>query len=282
VAAGGRDIAVAQRRDLSGRPRESFHCSRRRLGTAVVGGRESPDSGQRYPEALPWLCKSEGEVRAEPRWEKWRGGSAVAALNSERGWRWWRRRISGEERCSDGGGGQKSNGEGGFTRGVLQRLDGGGEKNRGTAAQRPFEAEAGEAGEGWGVRVRPREGGGRLRFDRAMRRTKWGWWGLAQAGARGRWGRAVIVPSWQRARGQGMKGVRARSRHAEEDDVGGAGSRRCADRRHLQPAGSGWCGSVSRLVGAGEWCDTCGLRVSTWAARGKEGAGPDPREQCQF
>jgi hypothetical protein len=35
------------------------------------GGRESPDGGRRCPEALPRLCKCEGEVRAEPKWEKW-------------------------------------------------------------------------------------------------------------------------------------------------------------------------------------------------------------------
>jgi hypothetical protein len=49
-----------------------------------VGG-ESPDGGRHCPEALPRLCKSEEEVRAELKWEKWGGGSAVAALTSERG-----------------------------------------------------------------------------------------------------------------------------------------------------------------------------------------------------
>jgi hypothetical protein len=58
---------------------------RREFSAAAVGGGESPDSGRCCPEALPWPCKSEGEVRAEPKWEKWGGGSTVAALTSERG-----------------------------------------------------------------------------------------------------------------------------------------------------------------------------------------------------
>jgi hypothetical protein len=45
--------------------------SQREFGAAAVGGRESPDGGRRCPKALPRLCKSEGEVRAEPKWEKW-------------------------------------------------------------------------------------------------------------------------------------------------------------------------------------------------------------------
>jgi hypothetical protein len=94
---------------------------RREFGAMAVGDGESPDGGRRCPEELPWLCKSEGEVRAEPKWEKWGGGSAVVALTSERERRWWRDRISGEGRCSDGGGGRKRNAEEGFTRGVLRR-----------------------------------------------------------------------------------------------------------------------------------------------------------------
>jgi hypothetical protein len=93
----------------------------REFGVTAVDCGESPDGGRRCSEALPWLYKSEGEVRAKPKWEKWGGGSMVASLTSERGRHRWRGRISGEGQCSDSGGGRKSNKEGGFTRGVLRR-----------------------------------------------------------------------------------------------------------------------------------------------------------------
>jgi hypothetical protein len=91
---------------------------RREFGATAVGGGESLDSGRRCPEAL---CKSEKEVRAEPKWETWGGRSAVAALTSERGRRRWRSRIPSEGWRSNSGGGRKSNREGGFAHGVLQR-----------------------------------------------------------------------------------------------------------------------------------------------------------------
>jgi hypothetical protein len=86
----------------------------------MVGSGESSDSGRRCVEAFSRICGSEGEVRAEPKWEKRGGGSVVAALTSERGHRQWRGQIPSEGRCSDGGGSRKSNGEGGFAHGVLR------------------------------------------------------------------------------------------------------------------------------------------------------------------
>jgi hypothetical protein len=57
----------------------------REFGAAAVSDGESPNGGRRCPEAFTRLCKSEGEVRAEPIWEKWGGGSTVAALTLKRG-----------------------------------------------------------------------------------------------------------------------------------------------------------------------------------------------------
>jgi hypothetical protein len=85
------------------------------------GGRS--DGGWRC-SALPYGSKSGGRREAEPKWEKWGGGRAVMALTSKWGRRRWRGQILGAGRRSDGGGGQKSSGEGGFSRGVLRSEDG--------------------------------------------------------------------------------------------------------------------------------------------------------------
>jgi hypothetical protein len=78
----------------------------------------------------------------------------VAALTSKRGRCRWRGRILSAGRRSDGGSSRKSNGEGGFDRGVLQSEDGGvgREPRHVSVGQLPFERRWGEAGEGWGSR----------------------------------------------------------------------------------------------------------------------------------
>jgi hypothetical protein len=75
----------------------------------------------------------EEEVRPSPNGGKWGGESTTTALTSERGLRRWHGRILSEGWCSDGGGGRKRNGEGGFACGVLRSEDGGG---KGTEARR--------------------------------------------------------------------------------------------------------------------------------------------------
>jgi hypothetical protein len=50
---------------------------RREFSVAAVDGGESLDGGRRCPEALLRLCKSEEEVRAKPKWEKWGEGSGI-------------------------------------------------------------------------------------------------------------------------------------------------------------------------------------------------------------
>jgi hypothetical protein len=162
----------------------------REFGATAVDGGECPDCGRCCPKELPWLCKSEGEVRAKPK--------------LERGRRWCRGRISSEGQRSDGGDGQKSNREGGFTHGGASEV---GQRRRkeprhGGVRRRPFEADAGEVGEGgvsgsahvkegegWGGgvgsgSVAPREG----RRGRA-------WRGQAPAGARDRQGRVAVIPA---------------------------------------------------------------------------------------
>jgi hypothetical protein len=73
------------------------------------------------------------------------------------------------------------------------------------------------------------------------------------------------------------EGAQARSCHAEEDGVGGAGR---VWRRQGHAVGGGGARSVMC-----EWGGEGGARgpcVKAWAGRGKEGARPGPREQCQF
>jgi hypothetical protein len=82
---------------------------RRDIGATAVGGEGRSDSGWRCSEVHLRLDESEGEMRPEPKWVKWGGGSTVAALTSERGWRWWRAQIPDEGRRSDGGGGRAGN-----------------------------------------------------------------------------------------------------------------------------------------------------------------------------
>jgi hypothetical protein len=99
-----------------------------------------------------WLCEQEEEVRPSPNG----GGESIAvALTSGRGRRRWRSRILSAGQCSDGGGGWKSNGEGGFARGCFgvrtEGARGGGREPRcGGIGRLPFEWRRGEAGEGRG------------------------------------------------------------------------------------------------------------------------------------
>jgi hypothetical protein len=117
---------------------------RREFGATAMGGGGSPEGGRCCLEALLRLCKSEGEVRAEPNWR-----------NGEEGAWWW---LSPHRGDSVGGatefplrGGaptvgavEKATGrgvcpwgalEGGWSRGKEPRHSG--------VGRRPFEAEAG-------------------------------------------------------------------------------------------------------------------------------------------
>jgi hypothetical protein len=81
----------------------------RDIGAAKVDGGGRSDDDWRHSEVHLLLHESEREMRPETKWEKWGGGSVVAALTSERGWRRWRGQIPDEGQCSDGGGGRASN-----------------------------------------------------------------------------------------------------------------------------------------------------------------------------
>jgi hypothetical protein len=81
----------------------------RDIGAAKVDGGGRSDDDWRHSEVHLLLHESEREMRPETKWEKWGGGSAVAALTSERGWRRWRGQIPDEGQCSNGGGGRASN-----------------------------------------------------------------------------------------------------------------------------------------------------------------------------
>jgi hypothetical protein len=125
------------------------------------------------------------------------------------------------------------------------------------------------------------EGGGRLGFGRATRKTAWGAWrGLPLAGARGGHPYVAVCVRAGDKKGGGVR-ARSRSRHTEEDGVGGLvadGVRTGGTSSQPVAASAGRCHGA-REEGNGA---VRGLHVSVWACRGKEGAWLGPREQCRF
>jgi hypothetical protein len=160
---------------------------RREFSATAVGDGGSPDGGQRCPEALPRLCKSEGGVRAEPKWEKWGAGGARGSSHLGEGTTSVVRPNSRWGAALRQWGRSKKQRGGGFcpwgASDVGRRR--GKETRRGGIGRCPFEAEAGKAGEGWGVRALPREGGRRRGVWLSGRARVWR-------------GRAAVCPAWQR------------------------------------------------------------------------------------
>jgi hypothetical protein len=144
AAAGRRGLTTRGAAQQPARPGRLCHPARRvrsrsdHRARSARGGAGSPgrwrdggvaeryrrDGGPQRREVRRWLTmlcvtlqffEREEEVRPSPNGRGgWGGESTTVALTSERGRRWWRGRILSKGWRSDGGGGQKSNGEGGF------------------------------------------------------------------------------------------------------------------------------------------------------------------------